>query len=245
MTPVTFIFPADKSTDLTNSRDTAARELSEAALPAPETVSNDGALCKLLIFEQCRSALLLISAGRRCFSNEHLSFSLTELQTSHVPTGHEMVGQPVHSVCRGNGCLVFSRLLRTQSIYITYNTFHTRRASTPTTASPTTRCRFIGSQALTHSFTRVTEEWPLLRWCMATVYTNHEQWLCLFMAVEGIPSLDFRTKKSLLNNAFLREMSSQLENTVLSAPKMGWILNKHTKSMLFCIARVWCKPIPE
>lgn len=132
MTPVTFIFPADKSTDLTNSRDTAARELSEAALPAPETVSNDGALCKLLIFEQCRRALLLTSAERRCFSNEHLSFSLTELQTSHVPTGHEMVGQPVHSVCRGNGCLVFSRLLRTQSIYITYNTFHTRRASSAT-----------------------------------------------------------------------------------------------------------------
>lgn len=44
MTPITFIFPADKNTDLTNSRDTTASELSKAAMPAPVTVSNDRAL---------------------------------------------------------------------------------------------------------------------------------------------------------------------------------------------------------
>lgn len=44
MTPITFLFPADKNTDLTNSRDTTAWELSEAAIPAPVTISNDRAL---------------------------------------------------------------------------------------------------------------------------------------------------------------------------------------------------------
>jgi len=43
VTPITFIFPADKNTDLTTGRDDTARELSEAATPAPATISSDRA----------------------------------------------------------------------------------------------------------------------------------------------------------------------------------------------------------
>lgn len=56
------------------------------------------------------------------------------------------------------------------------------------------------------------------------------------MPVKGIQSLDFRTERSLLNNAFPGEMSSQLVDAVQSTPKVCWIL-QYAKSMLILYYR--------
>lgn len=60
------IFPADTNTDLTNSRDTTAWELSEAAMPAPDHQWRH-TLCKLLKFKQHWSSVSAFQQGEGAF----------------------------------------------------------------------------------------------------------------------------------------------------------------------------------
>lgn len=157
-----------------------------------------------------------------------------------------MVRQPVYSVCRGNDCLVFSRLLRTQSIYIIYNTFHTWRASSatknpPTTASPPAHCRFIG---LTHSLVSPERGHFSGDARQQSTLTVNSDSVCLGQRRE------FKARTLEQKSRYCAVLSWERCPHNLRTPRSqhqkraeSW--KSTLKVSLFSVVRVWCQPIPE
>lgn len=158
-----------------------------------------------------------------------------------MPTGHNTVFTLNRLLHEGNDCLAFSSLLRTHSIYTIYNSFYICRAScvpknkkppkpqiNTTPQSPQTLRRFIGSWGPADSLLSperghfLGDGWQ--------EPTKNSQPLGLWQWRE-FKACIFKTERSLLNNALPREMSSQLDDSVQSTPKMCWML-QYTTSMV-------------